>query len=48
MARLGRRLELTGRVCLAFLGAAKDVLGQTKDTTHFMCKDLSFQRPVVL
>jgi hypothetical protein len=43
MARRGRRLELTARACLAFLGAAKDVLGQTKEITQLMCKDLSGQ-----
>ena len=48
MAGRGRRLRLTGRAYLAFFGRAKDVLGQTKDTTQLMCKDLSVQRPVVL
>ena len=48
MAHRGKSTRLTGQACLASLDRKAYALGQTEETTKLMCKDLSFQRPVVL
>lgn len=48
MARQDRSPQLTGWASLAFLVVSVDLLGQIKEITQLMCKDLGAQVRVVL